>query len=122
MRFRIEQYQIIIALVVSTVYGTCLSAQQNGIGLNEKQFYHSYTMENFKPLFNIVETNFIKKEIRAENLFVPPIRPSVFIDSYNYNDLALFCKLDVKLEKAARFPLKFRLGEVQYVDQLEGKY
>lgn len=38
-----------------------------------------------------------------------------------YSDLALFCKLEVKMEKAARFPVKFRLGDVEYVDRLEGK-
>lgn len=38
-----------------------------------------------------------------------------------YSDLAFFCKIEVKMEKAVRFPIKFRLGDVQYVDQLEGK-
>ncbi len=38
-----------------------------------------------------------------------------------YSDLALFCKLEVKMEKVARFPVKFRLGDVEYVDRLEGK-
>ena len=41
--------------------------------------------------------------------------------SWCYSELALFCKLEVKMEKAARFPVKFRLGDVQYVDRLEGK-
>ncbi|MBI5916396.1 MAG: hypothetical protein HY842_13550 [Bacteroidetes bacterium] len=38
-----------------------------------------------------------------------------------YHDLAFFCKLEVKMEKAVRFPVKFRLGDVEYVDRLEGK-
>lgn len=42
--------------------------------------------------------------------------------SYNYNNLALFCKIEVKLEKAMKLPIKFRLGEVEYVDRMEGKY
>lgn len=40
---------------------------------------------------------------------------------YSYHNLAFFCKIEVKLEKAAKFPVKFRLGDVNYVDQLEGK-
>ena len=40
---------------------------------------------------------------------------------YNYHHLALFCKIEVKLEKATKFPVKVRLGDVEYVDQLEGK-
>lgn len=40
---------------------------------------------------------------------------------FSCDDLALFCKIEVKLEKKARIPVKFRLGDVQYVDYIEGK-
>jgi len=36
-------------------------------------------------------------------------------------DEAFFCRLELKLEKKLRFPFKFRLGDVEYVDYLEGK-
>lgn len=42
--------------------------------------------------------------------------------AYNYHDLALFCRLEVKMEKAFKMPVKFRIGEVQYVEKMEGKY
>lgn len=41
--------------------------------------------------------------------------------AWQYKDLAFFCKMEVKMEKAARFPIKFRLGDVPYVERLEGK-
>ena len=41
--------------------------------------------------------------------------------AYAYKDLAFFCKIEVQLEKAAKLPIKFRLGSVDYVDYLEGK-
>ncbi len=41
--------------------------------------------------------------------------------AWRYCDLGLFCKLDVQLEKAVKFPVKFRLGEVQEVERKEGK-
>jgi len=47
--------------------------------------------------------------------------PSSPPDIYQYEELAFFCKWEVKLEQAARIPVKFRLGDVQYVDWLEGK-
>lgn len=50
-------------------------------------------------------------------LFEKPAAPLV----YSYCDLAFFCKLEVKMEKAVRLPVKIRLGDVQYVDWLEGK-
>jgi hypothetical protein len=40
---------------------------------------------------------------------------------YCYDKLAFFCKLEVKLERQFHTPIKFRLGDVQYVDWLEGK-
>lgn len=40
---------------------------------------------------------------------------------YSYDCLAFFCKIEVKLEKAVKMPIKFRLGDVDYVDRLEGK-
>ena len=41
--------------------------------------------------------------------------------AYCYEDLAIFCKLEVQLEKTFKFPIKIRLGEVNYVEMLEGK-
>ncbi|MEM9919152.1 MAG: hypothetical protein AAF990_13705 [Bacteroidota bacterium] len=50
------------------------------------------------------------------------LRASADIPSvYCYDDLAFFCKIEVKLEKAAQIPVRFRLGDVRYVDWLEGK-
>lgn len=41
--------------------------------------------------------------------------------SYSFQDLAFFCRLEVKMEKASKIPVRFRLGSVDYVDYLEGK-
>ncbi len=40
---------------------------------------------------------------------------------YAAADLAFFCRLEVKIEKKLRMPFKFRLGEVQYTEKMEGK-
>ncbi|HMP23188.1 MAG TPA: hypothetical protein PKC76_03600 [Saprospiraceae bacterium] len=40
---------------------------------------------------------------------------------HRYEHLPIFCKIEVKMEQAVRFPIKIRLGEVEYVDRLEGK-
>ncbi|MEM6380360.1 MAG: hypothetical protein AAF705_19380 [Bacteroidota bacterium] len=42
--------------------------------------------------------------------------------AYNFNHLAFFCRLEVRMEKATKMPVRFRLGTVDYVDRLEGKY
>ena len=47
--------------------------------------------------------------------------PSHFPRAYKVKDLAFFCRLEVQMERSVRFPIKVRLGEVQYVERMEGK-
>ncbi len=44
------------------------------------------------------------------------------VSEHYYKHLGFFCKVELRLEQKARLPIKFRLGEVQYVERLEGKY
>ena len=69
-------------------------------------------------LFDLSTPLLSSKHQPASNLEVAQSMPK----AWAYEDLAFFCKLEVKMEKAARFPIKFRLGEVQYVERMEGKY
>jgi len=41
---------------------------------------------------------------------------------YNYHEIGIFCKLDVKLDKISKLPIRFRLGTQEAVDRKEGKY
>ena len=47
------------------------------------------------------------------------LRPQTTPRVYNYQDLAFFCRLEVQLEKSVGMPVKFRLGDVQVVEQME---
>ena len=55
----------------------------------------------------------------------PPPNPPLSLvrqkipSSYDYDHLGIFCKFEVQLEKKFKVPMKFRLGEVQYTEQLE---
>lgn len=37
------------------------------------------------------------------------------------NQLPFFCTKELQVQKATGFPIKFRLGSVEYTDKLEGK-
>ena len=43
------------------------------------------------------------------------------IPKFESKNLPLFCKMEFNLEKKTHFPVRFRLGTVDIVDQLEGK-
>ncbi len=45
------------------------------------------------------------------------------IDRYDPNKLPFFCKIEYKMgvNSKTKMPMKFRLGDVQYVDELEKK-
>jgi hypothetical protein len=50
------------------------------------------------------------------------VSPSMLVSPTFYCDnLAYFCKKEIKFEKVTKIPFRFRLGSVQYVDYLEGK-
>lgn len=56
-----------------------------------------------------------------EKLIATKTNPQQIPLVYAYKHLALFCKLEVKLEQTVQMPIKVRLGSVDYVDWLEGK-
>ncbi|MEO1262185.1 MAG: hypothetical protein AAFZ15_25490 [Bacteroidota bacterium] len=72
---------------------------------------------NYRPYFIKIEnaTDLASKVAPQKKIDLSPIY-------FKMEDLATFCKLELKLEKAVNMPIKFRLGEVQYVERLEGKY
>jgi len=47
---------------------------------------------------------------------------SILHKNNSQNELAFFCRIEAEIEQSSRLPVKFRLGEVQQVDQKEGKW
>ncbi len=88
------------------------------------------------PTFNMTHFSFEKKPfVLDKSFYLDPSRPAAFnsplvddvlsviavVNNFNHNTMPFFCKIEYQMEQAARFPVKFRLGDVQYVDMLEGK-
>ena len=78
--------------------------------------------------------NYIKKDsaVIKKYVFVAPLQKSgdfsfptasnFFLKPFNKKDLPFFCRIEYDIIKQKNIPVKFRLGDVQYVDQLEGKH
>ena len=106
------RYTIIITMIFVSCFSKVATAQTN-----------------FFPQKHYVITPISTSPMAINAIFQPSLLHRSTLDfsnvlnisAYNYDDLAIFCKLEVKMEKAAGLPVKFRLGEVNYVEQLEGK-
>jgi hypothetical protein len=52
---------------------------------------------------------------------IPQLSRTTLPSPYSYQQLGVFCKLDVQLERHTRFPVLIRLGDVRQVEAWEGK-
>lgn len=62
----------------------------------------------------------LKKYFLSEN--VSTSSSNIFTQKNTSNELAFFCRIEEKIELKSSIPVRFRLGEVQAVDQKEGKW
>ena len=72
-----------------------------------------FTTFSFSSNFALNSAN--KKMLNAHS------KPSSF-NGVSTRPLAFFCRIEVLLEKKNGIPIKFRLGDIDKVDQLEGKF
>ncbi len=116
---------LIIILLFSTPFLT--QAQQltiAGHSLPELRQSQAVPLPTFSLSQSVKYLQLAKTDVHAKRsldelmLHSPNQQPR----AWSYQDLAFFCKLEVKLEKATHLPIKFRLGEVQYAENREGKY
>lgn len=113
--FKIKNMRKIILLIL--VIFVCLNSKSQTIGLSMSDIktppqYLSLKKEKLrlKNDFTIDNQQVVKNKLR-------PI-PSIF----SVETLPFFCKIEYKLGLNNKLPVKFRLGDVQYVEELEGKH
>lgn len=69
---------------------------------------------------------FFSMETEASDFLGPPLLHDVFTTCSSTNaftpaSMPFFCRLELQIEQSASFPVKIRLGDVNYVDRLESK-
>ncbi len=100
--------QIGLSISKNTTQTVQVSSGQTAIPVN------MYKKLTEKKLTQTVDTQHFETDIHAN-----PVRqlPAVFA----VDKMPFFCKIEYKMGLNKKLPVKFRLGDVQYVDELEGK-
>ena len=65
-----------------------------------------------------MQATFLKDTSRPNPFFMQALVPSNFYTTH----LPFFCDKELKLQKAVKMSVKFRLGSVEAADRLEGKH
>jgi hypothetical protein len=103
--------KIVFNILFCLLLVTACSAQRVGLSLTDIKAPPQYV-----PSF------LLKKTVqKADIQYVAPQIPRQIPLVFCAETLPFFCKIEHKMGLNQRFPLKFRLGDVQYVDEMEGK-
>lgn len=87
-----------------------------------------YTLSG-KSIYEIRTQTFPEWSLPVYSLdkqMIAPAAPVLMVvrpdwNAHYFAHLGFFCKVEIKLEHQTRFPVKFRLGTVDYTERLEGK-
>ena len=92
------------------------TAQKVGLSLNNLK-----APSKLPPQYSTV---FLQKNTTksVDNQTVSIKKPMLVPSVFSVDALPFFCKIEYKMGLNQKIPVKFRLGDVQYVDQLEGKH
>lgn len=110
--------KISIVLVFVVLFSFKIKAQ---IGLSPNNSSNKYSSLLIKKYSQTIQNQPLTatapatlRKVSQANINAPYYRFSV-------ETMPFFCKIEYKMGLNKKLPLKFRLGDVQYVDELEGK-
>ena len=91
-----------------------LFAQSQTVGLSMSDLK---APPQYKTTFLLTKT--VQKD---DNQQIVKNKPRPIPSIFSVETLPFFCKIEYKMGLNNKLPIKFRLGDVQYVNELEGKH
>ncbi len=103
--------------VLILLFSICLNGKSQTIGLSMSDIktppqYLSLKKEKLR----------FKRAYNMDNQQVVINKPQPIPSVFSVETLPFFCKIEYKMGLNNKLPVKFRLGDVQYVEALEGKH
>ena len=108
--------KIVLIACLLPILPALATAQKVGLSLNNLK-----APSKLPPQYSTV---FLQKNTTksVDNQTVSIKKPMLVPSVFSVDALPFFCKIEYKMGLNQKIPVKFRLGDVQYVDQLEGKH
>ena len=110
-----------IFLIAFLLFFLAHSTTAQTVGLSLDKLKTSGKSVGIPPQYSTV---FLQKKAfkSIDNQIVSDKKPLAVPCVFSVETLPFFCKIEYKMGLNQKLPVKFRLGDVQYVDQLEGKH
>jgi hypothetical protein len=112
-------YKILFTAFALTFLAHSMTAQTVGLSLDKLKTVG-------KPIGTPPQYSTVflpKKVLRSiDNQAISDKKPLAVPCVFSVEALPFFCKIEYKMGLNQKLPVKFRLGDVQYVEQLEGKH
>ncbi len=83
--------------------------------------FFSIVTKGFSQQGNTTKSSTLRLTTDLELMRYLPKKISAIPQTYSVNKLPFFCKMEAKLDKKVNIPVRFRLGTVELIDELEGK-
>lgn len=108
---------LVIAVVISA-FSICSNAQDTRLFSAKKDIAFSLTDPSFKTKHTVDTTRLFLPRSFMRNI---PLQNNMLPGNHYTANLGFFCKKELIIEKATKVPIRFRLGSLNYCNQLEGK-
>lgn len=108
----------LISFILCILIATAAAGQVDSMGVGEKNISLFPNELIQKPLFAVTALDTVSSMANNTSLMFSQQTKAIPLVEYN---TTIFCKFEHQLMMSSKLPLKMRLGDVQYVDRLEGK-
>ena len=119
--------QSVSILLLLTAFFSSEMKAQLGLSLNNKTNSQSakssnkYSLLLNKKYSQTLQNQRLTSPAQATLRKAPPSNINAPYYQFSVETMPFFCKIEYKMGLNKKLPVKFRLGDVQYVDELEGK-
>lgn len=125
IKMKIAQ-RVSLSILFTTLFSFEMKAQV-GLSLNNTTYSQSSNSSNkYSSLLNKKYSQTLQNQRLTATTptalrKAPPSNINAPYYQFSVEAMPFFCKIEYKMGLNKKLPVKFRLGDVQYVDELEGK-